>query len=152
MRRRSSDKNWRPKTWVCNTWNSKDTTELAASAADGNEMIKQLSKAYFIFELELELDLEGGKIFWSENLFDRDFLLRAPSPKSSTLWCVSRVSISSLCVWSSRIRVRSISGLVVKFLLAMQEPRVRFPADACFFGIYMQSNGWIRFIFCSHEW
>ena len=24
----------------------------------------------------------------------------------------------------------SISGLVVKFLLAMQEPRVRFPADA----------------------
>ena len=26
----------------------------------------------------------------------------------------------------------SISGLVVKFLLAMQEPRVRFPADAIF--------------------
>ena len=155
MRRRSTDKNWRPKTWVWNTWNkNQDNIELAAAPASavtvavayGSDMIQQLSKAYFIFDLDWIL--EAGKF---SDLFlrwlDSWFVIDPEMVCLYKLWFVIRnirVSISSVCVWSSRIRVRSISGLVVKFLLAMQEPRVRFPADACFLEYcnQMVGSGW----------
>ena len=44
----------------------------------------------------------------------------------------------------SRTIPGSISGLVVKFPLAMREPRVRFPADASFF---MTNNLWRWYVF-----
>lgn len=43
---------------------------------------------------------------------------------------------SPLCIYYfPHICVECVSGLVVKSLLAMQRPRVRFPADAVLFDV-----------------
>ena len=94
----------------------------------------------FAHELSSELTSEHNGLF---QYLLSSALTRSVQQKQCCCWffflamvmmnsIIKNVRASFSILWHARSFHGSISGLVVKFPLAMREPRVRFPADASF--------------------
>lgn len=71
------------------------------------------------------------------HLFESQF---SKMGQTCVLNCLCIIKSAFLTAASDFISGLSVSGLVVKFPLAMREPRIRFPADAFLFCFLFQST------------